>query len=520
MPVDEDDIDTVTEALVLQAVIEEQDVAVEVEQCMESAFDAVLVDEDADAGQIFGQHVRFVAGAAGVEEDGFSVGDDARREDVEVFEEFVAQALHERAGHAFVAAAEDGDAASAILQLAGEHFGNGCLAGAADGEVADADYGAAEFLRTKDAAAVKGEPDLYGALVDFGESPEDEFEGIGASALAAFENDVDGVALEPFEDDAHGSVLEGHAAVVGAEDHDLRGGQHGLHGGGDGLGVIEGEAGHGGPGAAEVAVEGAGVDAGGDGGREVRYSRGAVRLVQPVAHRAAEKFVASRGESGGHDAGVGGIADGVRVRDFEGQPDAGCLGVDFLGRHEENEAQGGVDVAAKINGVGPGGGEAAESGGGGIVGMSFEFGAEAVEVDGAEGCVGEGVETVQHAEPDGHAATESAGAGDVTRDGITKIERGQVGILEKCAGGGVDHFVLCRGGAAPHGDAVVEVEGDAEAIEARPQVGAGGRDAHGDFVHKDGRELGPNRVKLHQNLRGRESLLAAGECGWREYPAL
>ena len=121
-----------------------------------------------------------------------------------MFEELVAQALHEGAGDALVAATENGHAASAVLQFAGQHLGHRCFACAADGEVPDADHRATEFLGAQQTAAVESEPRLDGAFIQAGEAAEDKLEGVGASAFATLENDVDGVALEAFENDPHG----------------------------------------------------------------------------------------------------------------------------------------------------------------------------------------------------------------------------------------------------------------------------------------------------------------------------
>ena len=204
MAVNQHDIDTVPQALVLQTVIEEKNVAVEVPQSMEPALHAVLVDEDAHAGKIFGQHVRFVSGTSRIEEDVFAVGNDAWREEVEVFEDFVAQSLCERTRDAFVPAAEDGHAASAALQFAGQHFRNGRLARPAHRQIPDADHGAAQFLRPEKASAVESEPDLHRLFVDFGEAAENELERVGPSAFAALKDDVDGIPLEPLENNSHG----------------------------------------------------------------------------------------------------------------------------------------------------------------------------------------------------------------------------------------------------------------------------------------------------------------------------
>ena len=206
LSVDEDDIDPVTQALVLQSIVEEQNVALEMAQSVETAFDPVLVDQHADAGEILGQHVRFVPGATRIEENLFAIGDDTRREEVKVPEQLVAQPLHEGAGHAFVAAAENRHPAPATLQFPRQHFGHGCLACAADGKVSHTDHRTAEFLWSQDAAAVETKTDLDRPFIKPGKATEDKLQCVGAAAFAAFEDNIDRVALESFEDDAHGQL--------------------------------------------------------------------------------------------------------------------------------------------------------------------------------------------------------------------------------------------------------------------------------------------------------------------------
>ena len=57
--------------------------------------------------------------------------------------------------HALVTAAQDGDAASAGLQSAREFLHDRCLAGAADGQVADADDETAQRAFAQDAFAIE-----------------------------------------------------------------------------------------------------------------------------------------------------------------------------------------------------------------------------------------------------------------------------------------------------------------------------------------------------------------------------
>ena len=90
------------------------------------------------------------------------------------------------------------------MQFPGQHFRDRRLARSAHGQVADADHGAAQFLRSEKAAAVESEPELHRLFVNFGQAAENELQSVGSSALTTLEDDVHGIALEPLENDTHG----------------------------------------------------------------------------------------------------------------------------------------------------------------------------------------------------------------------------------------------------------------------------------------------------------------------------
>src|SRR5208282_1992269 len=86
-----------------------------------------------------GEHVGFVAGHFGIEQEGFAVGDDAGRGGVIAEKELIEHTLVEGSGLGAVAAGEDGYIAALVAELAGELLDHGGLAGAAPGEVAHGD---------------------------------------------------------------------------------------------------------------------------------------------------------------------------------------------------------------------------------------------------------------------------------------------------------------------------------------------------------------------------------------------
>ena len=196
LAVDEEEIEAVAEAEVLVAVVEEEGVGAVVADGVPGGFDAVGIDEDGDAGEVAGEHEGFVAGLGGVEQDGFSVRDDAGRGGSAAGEEAIGESGEEGFGDGFVTAAEDGDAAASFLEGAGEFFDNGGFAGAADGEVADADDEGADGVTAKDGIVIKAGAKAHDAGVDGGEKKEEGLEEGGAASGRPVEDDVGGELLE------------------------------------------------------------------------------------------------------------------------------------------------------------------------------------------------------------------------------------------------------------------------------------------------------------------------------------
>lgn len=196
--VDEDDVEAMTEAKVLEAIVEEDGIDFVFADGGEAAFDAILIDEDDDVFEIVREHVWFIAGGAGVEEEGFAVGDEPGWVDGGFSFDFIFEALAEGRFDALVSAAEDCDFASAVGEGFSELFDDGGFSGAADGEVSDGDDEAAEISFAEDAIAIQGEAEADGTIVDVGEAVEAGAEDGGTGALSAFQNDVDGELLEIF----------------------------------------------------------------------------------------------------------------------------------------------------------------------------------------------------------------------------------------------------------------------------------------------------------------------------------
>ena len=204
--VDEADVEAAFEGEVLEAVVEEKCVAAEAGDGVPARFDAVFVHEDDDVFEVGGKHVGFVAGLGAVEEEGAAVGDDAGWDGVFLECDFGDDALPEGAGGAFVTTGEDGDAAAGFLEGAGEDFDDGGLAGAADGEVADADDLAAECVVAEDAVFPEVETELDGKLINLREAEEENTSDPRTEVAASFKDDVEYVLLDIFCPPPHGAV--------------------------------------------------------------------------------------------------------------------------------------------------------------------------------------------------------------------------------------------------------------------------------------------------------------------------
>ena len=196
LAIDEEEIEAVAEAEVLVAVVEKEGVGAIVADGVAGGFDAVRIDEDGDAGKIAGEHKGLVARLGGVEQNGFTVGNDAGWGRDTTGEEAIRKAGEERFWDGFVAAAKDGDASAGFLERAGELFDNGGFAGAADGQVANADDEGADGVTAKDGIVIKAGTEAHDAGIDGGEKKKERLEEGGAASGRPVEDDVGGELLE------------------------------------------------------------------------------------------------------------------------------------------------------------------------------------------------------------------------------------------------------------------------------------------------------------------------------------
>ena len=126
--------------------------------------------------------------------------------------------------------------------------------------------------------------------------------------------------------------------------------------------------------------------------------------------------------------------------------------------------------------------KAAKLGRGGVVGMPFEFGAEPENLGPLERPVDQRVQGVEDAEADGDAAAEAARARHFTGNGAGKSERFGARRAEKSARRLLRHRPGLETLGAGDGDEIIDLQGNAEAVEARAEIRSGGRNAHRDLL--------------------------------------
>jgi hypothetical protein len=209
LTVHEEKVKAVAESEILVTVIQEEGISAVVADGVAGGFDSVRIHKDGNAGKVAGEHEGFIAGLGRVEQDRFSVRDNAGRGRGATGEEAVGEAGEKGFGDGFIAAAQDGDAAAGLLEGAGELFDDRGFAGAADREIADADDEGADGVTTENGVVVELGPDPHDSGIDGGETKEDGFEQGGPAAGGTVEDDVRGELLEGLQGfQCHGLSLE------------------------------------------------------------------------------------------------------------------------------------------------------------------------------------------------------------------------------------------------------------------------------------------------------------------------
>jgi hypothetical protein len=186
----------VLDVLVLHAVIQDEEVGVELADGVPAGAGAVAIHEHQHIPERAREHERLVARPRGIEQEPAPVVDDAR---LEFSEPAAAQAPNERELFAFIPSAEDGHAAAAVLQLAGEPLDHRRLARAAYRQVAHAHDHDTELAGFAKARPVEPKARLHDPAKDPGEAVKKPPEQHGAFAEPALQDDVGGKLFEAIE---------------------------------------------------------------------------------------------------------------------------------------------------------------------------------------------------------------------------------------------------------------------------------------------------------------------------------
>lgn len=247
----------------------------------------------------------------------------------------------------------------------------------------------------------------------------------------------------------------------------------GIGGGQEGAGKLfrrmKGNGADAGTGAAQKGSEGSSRFRGGDNAVKCGNEFFPKRLVQMIGEGALELLVLAGSKGGGDRAGVPATLHRLEPVDSRRQNPARLLGCDFEAGDQQNEMQLGRDrkhLAMRT----PHDVESAICGGGGVVGMSFQFGANFEKFLPLKRPTRELVQAMENSQPNGGAAAETTGPRDVPLDRAGKGECFAFGEFEKEPGCRTNHCTARAPFAPRDSDMIVNAQGHAEAIEARTEI--------------------------------------------------
>lgn len=142
-----------------------------------------------------------------------------------------------------------------------------------------------------------------------------------------------------------------------------------------------------------------------------------------------------------------------------------------------------------------------------IIGMAFQSCAQLKYLQTRERPSQERVQAVQHAETHGDATAESARLRHIAADRAGERKRRPPCSDEKPASGFSGHSTGSWNSGAMDRDTIINPQRHSQAIKARPEIGSGGGDAHGDLLCVQG---------SHAPLRLESAHLVAALCERRK----
>ena len=206
LPVDQHEVEPVLEMEVLQAVVEDERVRAELFDGVAPGFDPVFVHDHENPRQILREHVRLVACFPRAEQNVLAVADHARDGSAAAPGQPRVPAFEQRRAAAFVSTAEDGHPTTFLLQCARQAFYHRRLAGAADGQVTDADDHATQRVVAQKTLPVQPQPQLHHLVEHERKREQQPPQQRRALAITALQDHVDGKLLQAFDPAAHGQV--------------------------------------------------------------------------------------------------------------------------------------------------------------------------------------------------------------------------------------------------------------------------------------------------------------------------
>src|SRR5438067_1349890 len=121
--------------------------------------------------------------------------------------------------------------------------------------------------------------------------------------------------------------------------------------------------------------------------------------------------------------------------------------------------------------------------GSGVIGMALEPGADLENLPALQRTLRQLVQAIKDADSNRRAAAESARRRDIARDRTRKGERPGASAFEERVPGPARHRRQPLPSPARNRDAIVNAQGNAEAVEARSEIRRARRDADGGLLH-------------------------------------
>jgi hypothetical protein len=193
-PVDQDNVQPPMQSQILQAVVQNQEIAAESTDRMARAGDAILVNDDGYPPEVLGKHEGLVSRRFRIKKQGSSLRDNAHRRRA---------SPHSLAPDAFVAPAEDGDMTALGCQIPGKLLNHRGLSGASHRKVSNADDWASNQMTTEEIVPVKPQSQGNDEQIEGGDTQENAPEDSGPFSGPTFEDNIDGKLFERVEESTH-----------------------------------------------------------------------------------------------------------------------------------------------------------------------------------------------------------------------------------------------------------------------------------------------------------------------------